>query len=241
MLSRAFWPCIHSFFSLSPQFSLTFFLFFFFFFFFVEEFYKPSANHTLHFHPSHKNRNRKKKLRKKKNFDKPTQQPFSSTLCNSPKLQEFDQHNKERERGEREREGCKLIVVRKKKIMERLLNLWRHKLVFLRRRAAIVRAPPPPPPPPSTMAEANQRRSKLQVLLAFLLHPFFPQKVVRDQTQNENDLTLLPFFGPEMDMMKERFAKLLLGEDMSGGGKGVSSALALSNALTNLAGNLPFI
>lgn len=36
--------------------------------------------------------------------------------------------------------------------------------------------------------------------------------------------------------MKERFAKLLLGEDMSGGGKGVSSALALSNAITNLAG-----
>ncbi|XP_057454314.1 rop guanine nucleotide exchange factor 12-like isoform X2 [Lotus japonicus] len=35
--------------------------------------------------------------------------------------------------------------------------------------------------------------------------------------------------------MKERFAKLLLGEDMSGGGKGVSSALALSNAFTNLA------
>lgn len=34
----------------------------------------------------------------------------------------------------------------------------------------------------------------------------------------------------------ERFAKLLLGEDMSGGGKGVSSALALSNAITNLAG-----
>ncbi|PWA86792.1 PRONE domain-containing protein [Artemisia annua] len=40
----------------------------------------------------------------------------------------------------------------------------------------------------------------------------------------------------DMEMMKERFAKLLLGEDMSGGGKGVSSALALSNAITNLAG-----
>lgn len=37
-------------------------------------------------------------------------------------------------------------------------------------------------------------------------------------------------------MMKDRFTKLLLGEDMSGGGKGVSSALALSNAITNLAG-----
>lgn len=39
----------------------------------------------------------------------------------------------------------------------------------------------------------------------------------------------------DMELMKERFAKLLLGEDMSGGGKGVSSALALSNAITNLA------
>ncbi|KAE8663517.1 Rop guanine nucleotide exchange factor 1 [Hibiscus syriacus] len=36
------------------------------------------------------------------------------------------------------------------------------------------------------------------------------------------------------EMMKERFAKLLLGEDMSGGGKGVCTALAISNAITNL-------
>ncbi|KAE8689603.1 Rop guanine nucleotide exchange factor 5 [Hibiscus syriacus] len=38
----------------------------------------------------------------------------------------------------------------------------------------------------------------------------------------------------EIDMMKERFAKLLLGEDMSGSGKGVYTALAISNAITNL-------
>ncbi|XP_015877245.3 rop guanine nucleotide exchange factor 5 [Ziziphus jujuba] len=38
----------------------------------------------------------------------------------------------------------------------------------------------------------------------------------------------------EMDMMKERFSKLLLGEDMSGSGKGVCTALAISNAITNL-------
>ncbi|KAH9762347.1 Rho guanine nucleotide exchange factor 8 [Citrus sinensis] len=43
---------------------------------------------------------------------------------------------------------------------------------------------------------------------------------------------------PNMELMKERFAKLLLGEDMSGGGKGVSSALALSNAITNLAASI---
>ncbi|XP_052183551.1 rho guanine nucleotide exchange factor 8-like isoform X2 [Diospyros lotus] len=42
----------------------------------------------------------------------------------------------------------------------------------------------------------------------------------------------------DMKLMKERFAKLLLGEDMSGGGKGVSSALALSNAITNLAASV---
>ncbi|KAL7096967.1 hypothetical protein ACP275_10G113300 [Erythranthe tilingii] len=42
----------------------------------------------------------------------------------------------------------------------------------------------------------------------------------------------------DMELMKERFSKLLLGEDMSGGGKGVSSALALSNAVTNLAASV---
>ncbi|XP_047316963.1 rop guanine nucleotide exchange factor 12-like [Impatiens glandulifera] len=41
-----------------------------------------------------------------------------------------------------------------------------------------------------------------------------------------------------MELMKEKFSKLLLGEDMSGGGKGVSSALALSNAITNLAASV---
>ncbi|CAN4100237.1 unnamed protein product [Withania somnifera] len=42
----------------------------------------------------------------------------------------------------------------------------------------------------------------------------------------------------DTELMKEKFAKLLLGEDMSGGGKGVSSALALSNAITNLAASV---
>ncbi|XP_078445250.1 rop guanine nucleotide exchange factor 7-like [Wolffia australiana] len=42
----------------------------------------------------------------------------------------------------------------------------------------------------------------------------------------------------EMEMMKERFAKLLLGEDMSGGGKGVCTALSISNAITNLCGTV---
>ncbi|KAJ0984057.1 hypothetical protein J5N97_002413 [Dioscorea zingiberensis] len=38
----------------------------------------------------------------------------------------------------------------------------------------------------------------------------------------------------EVEMMKERFSKLLLGEDMSGCGKGVCTALAIANAVTNL-------
>ncbi|KAL4572211.1 hypothetical protein LXL04_018981 [Taraxacum kok-saghyz] len=42
----------------------------------------------------------------------------------------------------------------------------------------------------------------------------------------------------DMEQMKERFARLLLGEDMSGHGNGVSSALALSNAITNLAASV---
>ncbi|KAG6570998.1 Rop guanine nucleotide exchange factor 1 [Cucurbita argyrosperma subsp. argyrosperma] len=42
----------------------------------------------------------------------------------------------------------------------------------------------------------------------------------------------------EVEMMKERFAKLLLGEDMSGGGKGVCTALAISNAITNLSASI---
>lgn len=40
----------------------------------------------------------------------------------------------------------------------------------------------------------------------------------------------------EIEMVKERFAKLLLGEDMSGSGKGVCTAVTISNAITNLYG-----
>ncbi|KAM0934037.1 putative PRONE domain, Rop guanine nucleotide exchange factor [Dioscorea sansibarensis] len=36
------------------------------------------------------------------------------------------------------------------------------------------------------------------------------------------------------EVMKEKFAKLLLGEDVSGGTRGISTALALSNAIINL-------
>lgn len=42
----------------------------------------------------------------------------------------------------------------------------------------------------------------------------------------------------DIEMMKERFSKLLLGEDMSGSGNGVCTALAISNAITNLCATL---
>ncbi|KAK6918381.1 PRONE domain [Dillenia turbinata] len=38
----------------------------------------------------------------------------------------------------------------------------------------------------------------------------------------------------DLELMKERFSKLLLGEDMSGSGKGVCTAVTISNAITNL-------
>ncbi|KAL7136376.1 hypothetical protein ABFS83_10G025700 [Erythranthe nasuta] len=56
---------------------------------------------------------------------------------------------------------------------------------------------------------------------------------VSDQTEKPHSDKL-----QENEMMKERFAKLLLGEDMSGCGNGVCTALAISNAITNLCATL---
>ncbi|XP_010538326.1 PREDICTED: rop guanine nucleotide exchange factor 14 isoform X1 [Tarenaya hassleriana] len=44
-----------------------------------------------------------------------------------------------------------------------------------------------------------------------------------------------PLHHSDVEAMKEKFSKLLLGEDSTGGRKGVQTALALSNAITNLA------
>ncbi|CAA7026102.1 unnamed protein product [Microthlaspi erraticum] len=51
--------------------------------------------------------------------------------------------------------------------------------------------------------------------------------------RNEN-LAVQEISEPELETMKERFSKLLLGEDMSGSGKGVCPAVTISNAITNL-------
>ncbi|XP_023734151.1 rop guanine nucleotide exchange factor 7 [Lactuca sativa] len=57
---------------------------------------------------------------------------------------------------------------------------------------------------------------------------------LKRQLEDDTKLTKLDSRFEETEMMKERFAKLLLGEDMSGSGKGVCTALAISNAITNL-------
>ncbi|PSS07431.1 Rop guanine nucleotide exchange factor like [Actinidia chinensis var. chinensis] len=72
--------------------------------------------------------------------------------------------------------------------------------------------------------------------------PLSPMELdrVTSRSQASKPVSNEPVVGSKIDteLMKERFAKLLLGEDMSGGGKGVSSALALSNAITNLAASV---
>ncbi|GJT97501.1 Rop guanine nucleotide exchange factor 3-like protein, partial [Tanacetum coccineum] len=50
----------------------------------------------------------------------------------------------------------------------------------------------------------------------------------------EDRLETLEPMDLEIEMMKDRFSKLLLGENMSGSGKGVSTTVTVSNAITNL-------
>ncbi|KAJ6710119.1 ROP GUANINE NUCLEOTIDE EXCHANGE FACTOR 1 [Salix koriyanagi] len=54
------------------------------------------------------------------------------------------------------------------------------------------------------------------------------KQVVDDKLDDQESVDL------ELETMKERFSKLLLGEDMSGSGKGVCTAVTISNAITNL-------
>ena len=106
---------------------------------------------------------------------------------------------------------------------------------------------PPPPHPHHSHKLSRQHLSGLCLCLCLshsLTHsgkiPFpivFPDlRFFLIPRINGNNFLIL--FIPEAMLMKERFAKLLLGEDMSGGAKGVSSALAISNAITNLSGKL---
>nr|GEW68538.1 Rop guanine nucleotide exchange factor 14-like isoform X1 [Tanacetum cinerariifolium] len=57
-----------------------------------------------------------------------------------------------------------------------------------------------------------------------------------DVQKKSDDWDNSPSLTAQISEMKEKFAKLLLGEDFTGGSKGHSSALALSNSITKLAG-----
>lgn len=69
----------------------------------------------------------------------------------------------------------------------------------------------------------------------------FNQAVVKVQEMKQqikvfedDQLDYLESLDSELEMMRERFSKLLLGEDMSGSGKGVCTAVTISNSITNL-------
>ncbi|KAK6933084.1 PRONE domain [Dillenia turbinata] len=90
------------------------------------------------------------------------------------------------------------------------------------------------PRPPSVSTECSSSPTSP---LGWPIRKTEVSKVDEEKLPNSNDTAKLKKLGSntsDIEMMKERFAKLLLGEDMSGSGKGVCSALAISNAITNL-------
>ncbi|KAH7438110.1 hypothetical protein KP509_04G001800 [Ceratopteris richardii] len=91
------------------------------------------------------------------------------------------------------------------------------------------------PPGWASAAKGKPRSAKLHSLRQTLDRN---QKVQWSTGKDKNTDAGTPDDASEMETMKERFAKLLLGEDLSGGGKGVSSALAISNAITNLSASV---
>ncbi|KAE8736176.1 Rop guanine nucleotide exchange factor 1 [Hibiscus syriacus] len=86
------------------------------------------------------------------------------------------------------------------------------------------------PPVGSEFVDVSSLSTRVPVMLPVVggRHVVIPSTKAEEQ---ETDMA-------EVEMMKERFAKLLLGEDMSGGGNGVCIALAISNAITNLSASV---
>ncbi|KAF8697864.1 hypothetical protein HU200_035356 [Digitaria exilis] len=78
--------------------------------------------------------------------------------------------------------------------------------------------------PAAAMAKLMVDRSPASVAASLSRLSMKPRADVLDRRSTDD----------EMELVKERFSKLLLGEDMSGGGKGVCTAVAISNAITNL-------
>ncbi|KAJ0239980.1 PRONE domain-containing protein [Hirschfeldia incana] len=63
-------------------------------------------------------------------------------------------------------------------------------------------------------------------------HETSPKHFYSKEERHKNGYTLC---SSDVEAMKEKFSKLLLGEDVTGGCKGVQTALALSNSITHLA------
>ncbi|OAY73526.1 Rop guanine nucleotide exchange factor 14 [Ananas comosus] len=59
-------------------------------------------------------------------------------------------------------------------------------------------------------------------------------KSLHNLCSKEKEPITYSMIASDVEAMKEKFARLLLGEDVSGGTKGLSTALALSNAISNL-------
>ncbi|KAF6984969.1 hypothetical protein CFC21_002899 [Triticum aestivum] len=105
--------------------------------------------------------------------------------------------------------------------------------------AAIAKANPPAPGkeiPPL----AERHRAPGACLLVLLAECYTTDSLLAFVRWSESGRGLADraarefWLAAEVELMKERFSKLLLGEDMSGSGKGVCTALAISNAITNL-------
>ncbi|CAN1793410.1 Rop guanine nucleotide exchange factor 3 [Linum perenne] len=94
---------------------------------------------------------------------------------------------------------------------------------------------PPSPchwPPPEEESKSTKPRRSYQMNRALLAKQDMMPKTHNldaDADVGDQDSTDI-----ELEMMKERFSKLLLGEDMSGNGKGVCTAVTISNSITNL-------
>ncbi|KAK4786904.1 hypothetical protein SAY86_010737 [Trapa natans] len=83
---------------------------------------------------------------------------------------------------------------------------------------------------------SEESPSQLPVIKSSRHNPIvFSSRLGLERLQHDNhEKKLASPLDSDLEMMKERFAKLLLGEDMSGSGKGVCTALTISNAITNL-------
>lgn len=67
-------------------------------------------------------------------------------------------------------------------------------------------------------------------------YPFYRGRRPPRSSEDKEKVPIYSMGFADVESMKEKFARLLLGEDGSGGRRGVATAVALSNAISNLAG-----